>query len=331
MHRPLSFQENASANLSPEALGLRFLWLELTHKCNLACRHCYVSANSEQPLYDRMTARHWRSVLAQAGDLGCKQVQFIGGEPVLLPELDNLVGVARDHDYELIEVYTNATGITARRAAHFAENSVRVACSFYSADAATHDRITRKAGSHLQTMRSLDRLLGHGVPIRVGFIEMAENRGQFEDCKRALAALGISDVGRDMARSVGRGAGLQPDPSQDGFAGLCGQCWKGSLCVTPNGDAFPCVMARRHRVGNVLEQSLMDIVESCALRAFRVALAGTVAEQDGRNPPAGASTAGLTCMPRESGGPAHRASERRGSEPSGAMTCMPRESGSPAR
>ena len=100
MHRALSFQEKASANLSPEALGLRFLWLELTHKCNLACRHCYVSANSEQPLHDHMTMRHWRSVLAEAGFLGCKRVQFIGGEPRLITDggkVNNwLAGWSRD-------------------------------------------------------------------------------------------------------------------------------------------------------------------------------------------------------------------------------------------
>ncbi len=326
MHRPLSFHEKASVNLSPEGLGLRFLWLELTHKCNLACRHCYVSANSEQPLYDRMTARHWRSVLAAGMELGCRQVQFIGGEPVLLPELDRLVGVARDHHYKVIEVYTNATGITERRAAYFAENRVRVACSFYSPDAATHDRITQKAGSHRQTLRALDRLLEHGVPIRVGFVEMAENRGQFEDCKRALAAIGIADVGRDMVRSVGRGASLQADRSVDAFAGLCGQCWKGSLCVAPIGDAFPCVLARRHRVGNVLEQSLSDVVESGTLRAFRVGQAAALAEQNETDRRLSASAAAVTCMPRESGGPAQNASHR----PPDAVTCMPRESGSPA-
>ena len=327
MNRPLSFQEKSSANFSPEALGMRFLWLELTHKCNLACRHCYVSANSEQPLYDHMNMRHWRSVLAEAGFLGCKRVQFIGGEPVLLPELDRLIGTARAHHYELIEVYTNATGITQRRAEYFAENSVRVACSLYSADAATHDRITQKAGSHRQTLRALDRLLENGVPIRVGFVEIAENRGHFEDCKRALGAMGISDVGRDAARSVGRGAGPQPDVSQDAFAGLCGQCWEGSLCITPSGDAFPCVMARRHRVGNVLEQSLSDVVESGALRAFRVELAAATAERNETDRRLSGSAAAVTCHPRESGNPPHHAPAAPGSEE---LTCMPRESGSPA-
>ena len=60
------------------------------------------------------------------------------------------------------------------------------------------------------------------------------------------------------------------------MSGLGGHCWAGRLCVAPDGNAYPCVMARQWPVGNVLEGSLSDIVDSTALAQVRTTIHETV-------------------------------------------------------
>jgi sulfatase maturation enzyme AslB (radical SAM superfamily) len=50
--------------------------------------------------------------------------------------------------------------------------------------------------------------------------------------------------------------------------------------VTANGDAFPCVFSRTFLIGNVLENSLTEMLNSRTLRKFRDT-------QRGRNTPVG--------------------------------------------
>lgn len=88
----------------------RFLWLDLTRKCQLSCVHCY---NSSGPngTHGTMGRKDWLSLLDQAADCDVRHVQLIGGEPTLHPDTAELV----DHALALglaVEVYSNLVHVT---------------------------------------------------------------------------------------------------------------------------------------------------------------------------------------------------------------------------
>ena len=87
---------------------LEMVWLELTTRCNLHCRHCYADAGPAAPAQGRMALDDWRAAIDEALDLGVRAVQFIGGEPTLHPHFRELLAHAARASLELIEVYTNA-------------------------------------------------------------------------------------------------------------------------------------------------------------------------------------------------------------------------------
>jgi uncharacterized radical SAM superfamily Fe-S cluster-containing enzyme len=62
---------------------IEFLWLELTNRCNLRCVHCYADSGPHGYKLDRLVADDYRRLIDEARELGCDQVQFIGGEPTL--------------------------------------------------------------------------------------------------------------------------------------------------------------------------------------------------------------------------------------------------------
>lgn len=122
---------------------LSFLWLEITAKCNLTCSHCYAESGPQVELYGNMTHGDWTSVLDEAAELGCRSVQFIGGEPTMHPRLHDLVDHANHRGFEFIEVYTNATRLGTKLLGCFQRSGVHVATSFYSDDPVVHEQITQ--------------------------------------------------------------------------------------------------------------------------------------------------------------------------------------------
>lgn len=247
--------------------GLDLLWLELTARCNLGCRHCYVESGPHLPLIEGMETDDWRRTIDDARIMGCKQVQFIGGEPTIHPDFRELLEHARRNRFEHVHIFTNATTLDEEKIAFLERAGVNVAFSFYSCHPEIHDRITGGKGSFERTVEAISLLVEHRVSHEASIIVMEENVAHLEETKRFLKGLGVSSIGTDRVRGIGRGADLVPADSP--WSELCGSCWRGTLCIDPQGRAFPCVFSRFYPVGNVRTDSLREIVEGARLQAFR--------------------------------------------------------------
>lgn len=253
----------------PALVGLSFLWLEVTGKCNLECSHCYADSGPQRSLRGQMELEDWCKAIRESADLGCRQIQFIGGEPTLHPDLAKMIEYASSRGYTFIEVFTNATVVSDRLLKTFVTSDVHIATSFYSDDRETHDLITRRAGSFLQTAAGIRRLVAAGLPVRAGIIETQQNLGHGQRARLFLNDLGVSDIRVDFQRGIGRGA--QQLYSTEPMSQLCGECWKGKLCVTQSGAAYPCVFSRFARVGTA-RNGIRQIVDGDELLAFRADL-----------------------------------------------------------
>ncbi len=269
MHGPEIDRQRAAT--TPEDVNgvLNFLWLELTNRCNLQCIHCYTESGPHTGGGDILTPENYEDLMSAAHGLGCKKIQFIGGEPQLNPQFKRLLRFSTEVGFDFIEVFSNLTKLDEETLEISVENGVHFATSVYSDDPAAHDRITTVPGSHRRTIGNLRRLVDRGVPARAAIISMdndgeaAERTGQF------LRGLGASVGGNRSTEVREFGRGQEVVGKSESMDRLCGHCWNGNLAVAPNGNAMPCVMARQWPVGNVLENSLGDILDGDALRATR--------------------------------------------------------------
>lgn len=275
----------------PEALG--FLWLEITGKCQLSCRHCYASSGPSGA-QGTMTKMDWMQVLDQAADLGGSDVQIIGGEPTLHPDLPELVRHGLSLGFE-VEVYSNlARRLSDRLWEVFELPGVRLATSYYAADAATHDGITTRSGSHRRTRDNIAEARRRGIPIRGGVVAISEN----QDVGAAVAdleSLGVTNVKVDQLRQVGRGVrDLAPGVEQ-----LCGRCADGKLAISPTGEVWPCVFSRWLSIGNVQRSTLRDIHDAATLARskLRAAFAAQPANADECGPDTDGDPGGDKCDP----------------------------------
>lgn len=69
--------------------GLRFVWLEITGKCQLTCKHCYAESGPTG-VDGVMLPADWCRVIDEVAQFGGRMVQFIGGEPTLYRRLPDL-------------------------------------------------------------------------------------------------------------------------------------------------------------------------------------------------------------------------------------------------
>ena len=76
-------------------LHLDALWLQITGtRCNIACRHCFISCGPKVERHAVMTGEQVRRAIDEAEGLGCRGYWFTGGEPFLHPEILGLIGYA---------------------------------------------------------------------------------------------------------------------------------------------------------------------------------------------------------------------------------------------
>jgi MoaA/NifB/PqqE/SkfB family radical SAM enzyme len=250
------------------AVDLTFLWLEITGKCNLACSHCYADSGPMGSMHGEMGREDWIRVIAEAAELDCRELQFIGGEPTMHPDLRSLIREARQQGFMSIEVFTNATRLGRGLVHCLQEYGVDVASSFYSDDPYTHGRITGSPESWHRTVEGFQAVLAAGLSLRVGVIEMDENAGQVVRTKAFLNSLGIKKVRADRLSCVGLGELRMIGKAAGPFDELCGQCWNGRLCVTLSGTVYPCVFARAFPMGDA-RTGLGSILSSKRLTLFR--------------------------------------------------------------
>jgi len=247
---------------------LQLLWLELTSQCNLTCVHCYAESGPGKLTPDALTTEEYIGIIDSAASLGCRDIQFIGGEPTLFRDLNRLIAHTRSVGCG-VEVYTNALSIPADLLACFIEHRVDIATSFYCDVPTIHDQITQRKNSHAMTVRTIRHLVEAGLNLRVSIISMELNQAHIETTRDFLLGLGVTRVRVDRARAFGRASALVPFEIEDPISELCGYCWNGRLCVSPEGIVWPCTMSRAWPVGSLRHQTLSEILQSPKLASVR--------------------------------------------------------------
>lgn len=241
----------ATPQVQPPLLDWR-LELELTNRCQLTCVHCYAESGPTGG-HGSMTGDDWCRLVDDAAASGFASIQLIGGEPTSHPDFGGILEHATGTNLQ-VEVYSNLLHITDACWDLFTRPRVSLATSYYSDRPSEHAHITGRGDSHARTRAHIAEAIDRGIPLRAGIIDMGDGQ-RVEQAREELMAMGVRQVGIDRVRSVGRGTQTLPDMSE-----LCGGCGRGQAAISPDGDVWPCVLARWMTAGNVKQQSLAEIL-----------------------------------------------------------------------
>ncbi len=165
--------------------------MNLTHRCNLRCVHCYIrptpaQANAAQEL----PTRRWLEILDEVTEAGCLNFLITGGEPLLRPDFPEIYKKARQNGL-VVTVFTNGTLVDDAILDLFTEYPpTKVEITLYGATETTYERITQTPGSHRKCLTALTRLQERGIPLALKSILMTPNAAEFGEIQRMSEELG---------------------------------------------------------------------------------------------------------------------------------------------
>lgn len=125
------------------------LLAELTHACPLHCPYCSNPLSVSAPP-NGLSADEWVDTIAQAAELGVLQCSFSGGEPLLHPHLERLVGSAR-HEGLYTNLITSGVSLTRPRAERLKAAGLDNAQISFQAD--TAERADSIAGARVHELK----------------------------------------------------------------------------------------------------------------------------------------------------------------------------------
>src|SRR6185436_11771541 len=140
--------ERLSTRAARDHLPLEVL-LEITHRCNLPCKHCYLPDHDD---HGELTLDEIRGLFDQLAAAGTLFLTLTGGEVCSRTDFLEIVDAAVERGFT-VKVLTNATMVTDEIAAHlFAAGVLEVSVSIYGPNAEVHDAVTDMPGSFVRTL-----------------------------------------------------------------------------------------------------------------------------------------------------------------------------------
>lgn len=259
--------ENSEIDISPK---LSYVWLEITEACNLNCIHCYGEwGHPLDKCESYLSCNEWKKIIDYIYNLGCRKIQFIGGEPLASSDFQELLIYAYEKGMKQLDVFTNGTLINDDLIDLFHRLHIHVRVSIYGHNANIHDRVTQKKGSFVKTITNIKKMQEKNIPVQLAVIIMNENESYISDIRNFASSFG--SYGYDTIRKTTFGTQLshgiknvsvlskryqrKPEfttsPKSFNLNKKWNSCWYGKIAITSKGDVIPCIFARECILGNI--------------------------------------------------------------------------------
>jgi radical SAM protein with 4Fe4S-binding SPASM domain len=147
------------------SLPLLSACIELTLRCNLRCLHCGSTAGLARK--SELELPEFIDIFADLRTLGGRRVVLLGGEPLLHPDWEEIVTMAKGFGLR-VALISNGLTITSFVAATLATLDLEVVgISLDGASDAVHDQLRGAAGARIRAWAAIDHLQAVGIPVTV--------------------------------------------------------------------------------------------------------------------------------------------------------------------
>jgi radical SAM protein with 4Fe4S-binding SPASM domain len=241
--------------------------IELTHRCNFRCRHCYIP---DLTVRDGMTTGRIMALLEELAEMGTLRLALSGGETTVRRDWLAIARRARWMGFE-VRLLTNGSRITPAAADAIASMHATVEVSLYSLHEATFAAVTGVAGSLARVLAGIARLRARGVEVLVKAPVMTLNAGDVVAVARWAAEQGL-ECRTDPVISHRKDGALAPialrvPPAHllPYYAGPGAPAVARAAAAAPTGDDEPlCAAGSRYAnitaAGDVLACNLLPVV-----------------------------------------------------------------------
>lgn len=265
-----------------KSYNLTSVHIDISSRCNENCVHCYIPNSYKCSI---MTKDMFVDIINQCRSLNVLNLTISGGEPMLNPSLKDFLSICRQYNFS-VNLLTNLTLLSDELLEVISNNPlICVQTSLYAMDEKIHDSITNNQGSFRKTIKGIKILHERNVPLQINCPILKQNKDNYKDVLHFAESLNIEAdadyllfgsfdkscsnlscrISLEEIKNIEMGKYLKEKVSEEQYIikhdscdPICPVC-KHSLCVSNNGDVYPCEGWQSFKVGNLKNQTLKEI------------------------------------------------------------------------
>lgn len=181
--------------------------IELTERCNLRCKHCYIHDPARDQLVRsrELTTEQWFRIFDELAEAGCLWMTWTGGEVLLRSDFPELYQYAKRKGF-LIVLFTNGTLMTPELVTLFQEWYPQcVEISLYGVTAETYGQITGVRDAYQRCVRGIEALAEANIPLRLKTMAITLSKHELQAMYEYAAGLGLQFRHDSMLRPTFHG------------------------------------------------------------------------------------------------------------------------------
>ncbi len=167
--------------------------IEITHCCNLRCKHCYLGPQGivHQNADHVLDTTAWKKIMDDITEAGCLQLLITGGDPLIRKDFVDIYQHAAKNGL-LIRLYTNGTLISDKIIDVLqAFPPIEVEITLYGATAETYENVTGITGSYKKCIQGIEKLLAANLPLKLKTMVMTLNQHEFFAMEQLAKDFGV--------------------------------------------------------------------------------------------------------------------------------------------
>ena len=251
-------QRKVSLNPSPIP-SLRYLELQITDRCNLQCRHCYIGEGFHQDL----SKNQIQKVFEEFEEIQGLRLLLSGGEPLLHSHFWEMNDLLRNYSFRTV-LLSNGTLVTREVARRLHAHEVQISLDGMKEG---HESL-RGRGTFEKTLKAIDHLQEANIQVSVATMIHRKNLSEFDQMASLLRSKNIEEWNVDVPCVEGRlktNQDIWVAPSEAGRylsygygGGFHGSTYNSTcgahLCaIISNGDVCKCGLFSQEPVGSIEE------------------------------------------------------------------------------
>ena len=207
-------EQKATNNAEPETQNpeqktyhLNQIYFYLTEGCNLKCRHCWIQPKFQGngKSYPALDFDLFRSIIKQAKQLGLSGVKLTGGEPLIHPQINQMLDHVRNEELRLT-IESNGVCVTPEMAKSIKScKNPFVSISIDGIKPETHEWVRGVPGCLDQSVRGIRNLVEVGFKPQIIMSVMRRNVEEMEPLVAWAESQGAGSVKFNVVQPTARG------------------------------------------------------------------------------------------------------------------------------
>ncbi|MBF0565751.1 MAG: SynChlorMet cassette radical SAM/SPASM protein ScmF [Nitrospirae bacterium] len=186
------------------------IYFYIVDGCNLNCRHCWIAPvfSSYVESYSVLAVELFNKIIEQAIPLGLQGVKLTGGEPLLHPQIIEILDIIKSEGLDLT-VETNGVLCTPDVAQKISEcRNAFVSVSVDGVNSETHEWVRNVKGCFNDANKGIKNLTDVGIKPQIIMSVMRRNKSQIESMVHLAELWGCSSVKFNVVQPTVRGENI---------------------------------------------------------------------------------------------------------------------------